>query len=75
MNETIHRQASTILRLKHVKARTGLARSTIYHHIKAGTFPRSIPLGPRAVGWLESDVSNWIAQRVEMARDNANRTA
>jgi prophage regulatory protein len=56
-------------------ARTGLARSTIYHHIKAGTFPLPTPLGPCAVGWLESDVSNWIAERVEMARDNANRAA
>ena len=57
-----------------VGARTGLARSTIYHHNKAGTFPRSIPLGPRAVGWLESDVSNWIAERVQMAWDSTNRS-
>jgi len=69
-----YQQGLSILRRKQVEARTGLARSTIYHHIKAGTFPRSIPLGPRAVGWLESDVSNWIAERVQMARDNANRS-
>ncbi len=45
-----NQQALSILRRKQVEARTGLARSTIYHHIKAGTFPRPIPLGPRAVG-------------------------
>lgn len=66
-------QGLSILRRKQVEARTGLARSTIYQHIKVGTFPRPIPLGPRAVGWLESDVSNWIAERVQMSRDSANR--
>ena len=68
-------QGLSILRRKQVQARTGLARSTIYHYIQAGTFPRPIPLGPRAVGWLESDVSNWIAERVQMARGNATRSA
>ncbi|MBI3918308.1 MAG: AlpA family transcriptional regulator [Betaproteobacteria bacterium] len=68
-------QGLSILRRKQVEARTGLARSTIYHHIKAGTFPRPVPLGPRAVGWLESDVSNWIAERVALARDNTKRFA
>ena len=70
-----NQQGLSILRRKQVEARTGLARSTIYHHIKAGTFPRPIPLGPRAVGWLESDVSNWITERVEIARDNVKRSA
>jgi prophage regulatory protein len=69
-----YQQGLSILRRKQVQARTGLARSTIYQHIKAGTFPRSVPLGPRAVGWLESDVNNWIADRVQMARDRANRS-
>ncbi len=70
-----YQQGLSILRRKQVEARTRLARSTIYHHIKAGTFPRSIPLGPRAVGWLESDVNNWIAERVQIACDNTNRSA
>ena len=69
-----NQQRLSILRRKQVEARTGLARSTIYGHIKAGAFPRPIPLGPRAVGWLESDVSNWIAERVQLARINANRS-
>ena len=66
------RQAPTILRRKQVQARTGLSRSTIYQNIKDGIFPRPIPLGPRAVGWLESDVSDWIASRVKMARGHGN---
>jgi prophage regulatory protein len=70
-----YQQGLSILRRKQVEARTGLARSTIYHHIKAGTFPRPVSLGPRAVGWLESDVNNWIAERVQIAQDDsANRS-
>ena len=64
MNEPIHRPHSTIRRLRQVTARTGLARSTLYEAIKAGQFPSPVALGPRAVGWLESDIEAWIAARV-----------
>ena len=60
----------SILRRKQVQARTGLSRSTIYLYIKEGLFPKSVALGPRAVGWIESDVSEWIAKRVQITRAN-----
>ena len=54
-----------ILRLPEVKAKTGFGRSTIYAAIDTksganGEFPRSIRIGARAVGWLESDIDQWI---------------
>lgn len=58
----------SILRRKEVQARTGLARSTIYLYIKSGLFPKPVALGPRAVGWIESEVSDWIAERLKMTR-------
>ena len=64
-------QPHTILRRKQVEARTGLRRSTIYQRIQAGTFPRPVPLGARAVGWLESEVNAWIAERIRIARGDA----
>ena len=67
MAETIQRNPA-FLRRRQVEARTGLARSTIYQYIKAGVFPRPVPLGPRAVGWLESGVNEWIAERLRIAR-------
>jgi prophage regulatory protein len=57
-----------ILRLKQIKERTGLSRSTIYALIKAGQFKAPISLGARAVGWLESDVSEFIESRVKASR-------
>jgi len=57
----------TILRLALVKQRTGLSRSSIYSGVKQGTFPAQISLGPRAVGWLESSIDEWIASRVALS--------
>jgi prophage regulatory protein len=74
MAQTIQREPA-ILRRKHVETRTGLSRSTIYRYIKDGVFPKPVPLGPRAVGWLESEVSEWIAERVKIARDGSRRLA
>jgi prophage regulatory protein len=57
----------TILRLALVKQRTGLSRSSIYSGVKQGTFPAQISLGPRAVGWLESSIDEWIQSRIELS--------
>lgn len=58
----------TIIRLPRIKERTGLSRSTLYSLIKEGKFPAPIQLGARAVGWLESDVSEFIESRVKASR-------
>lgn len=58
----------TILRLRQVLARTGLARSTLYERVRLGEFPKPISLGPRSVGWIDSDVSGWIVGRIEASR-------
>ena len=70
MAQSIQREPA-FLRRKQVETRTGLSRSTIYQYIKDGAFPKPVPLGPRAVGWLESEVSDWIGERVKIARDGS----
>jgi prophage regulatory protein len=61
--------AYQILRLPQVKNQTGLSRSSIYQRIAENKFPRQIDLGGgRAVGWLESDIQNWIRQRLAESR-------
>ncbi|WP_417473291.1 helix-turn-helix transcriptional regulator [Luteimonas mephitis] len=59
---------TVILRRQMVQARTGLSRSTIYLRVSQGTFPRPIPLGSRAVGWLEDEVEAWLQAQVASAR-------
>lgn len=63
--------AERILRLPAVKVRTGLSRSTIYSRISAGTFVTPIKIGPRSVGWLESEIQAWIELQVTASRSLA----
>jgi len=56
------------IRLPCVIEATGLSKSTIYARIAEGTFPKQIPIGPRLVVWVESDIQNWIAEQVAAAR-------
>lgn len=57
-----------ILRLRSVLSRTGLSRSMAYDLMAKDQFPKPIGLGARAVGWLESEIDAWIAQRVKASR-------
>ncbi|MEQ6886470.1 AlpA family transcriptional regulator [Salicola sp. Rm-C-2C1-2] len=54
-----------IIRLREVMELTGLARSTIYKYVEAGTFPQPVPLGGRSVGWVEQEVEDWVMARIE----------
>lgn len=57
-----------IYRLPEVMRRTGLSRSTIYELIGREQFPTQILLGPRAVGWVAEEVSDWIGARIRTSR-------
>ena len=54
-----------ILRMPAVVAMTGISRSRIYVAMGRATdpFPRPIRLGPNSVGWLKSEVVEWIRTR------------
>lgn len=64
--------ANVVLRLPAVKAKTGLSRSSIYSFMFEGRFPEAIPIGVRAIGWLEREVDAWIAGQ-EQARNIAQK--
>ena len=74
MQQKNHREPA-ILRRPQVQQRTGLSRSTLYQYNKDGEFPKSIALGPRSVGWPESDISDWIAGRVKISRSAGGQQA
>ncbi|ELA9315113.1 AlpA family transcriptional regulator [Vibrio parahaemolyticus] len=57
------------LRIQDVMSLTGLGRSTIYKFMDEDIFPKTIPLGGRAVGWLESEIEEWMESRLAL-RDN-----
>ena len=61
------------LRLPEVMKRTGLSRSTIYVRLAEGRFPRPVALGGRAVGWIEAEVEEWVAERIAESRFGDDR--
>jgi prophage regulatory protein len=62
-------QTVKILRLPGVMQKTGIARSTIYDWVNPKsprydeTFPKQRRLGQQSVGWLESELDDWLLRR------------
>jgi prophage regulatory protein len=60
---------SKILRLRRLKEKTGISRSSVYNKLNPrskyydATFPKPIRLGAASVGWLEADVEAWLVSR------------
>lgn len=52
-----------VLRPKAVRRHLSLSRSAIRARLADGDFPVPIKLGPRAIGWLRSDIDAWLASR------------
>jgi prophage regulatory protein len=59
-----------ILKLKEVIQKTSLARASIYRLIAEGKFPKQIKLSERSAGWLESEINDWLTNRIA-ERDRA----
>jgi len=60
--------ASKILRLPDVLQRCGLSRSSLYALMTEGQFPKSVKISMRSVGWVESDLDDWVQNRIDMTR-------
>ena len=56
--------ADRFISLPEVLTRTTFSKTQVYRLIRAGRFPRAVPLGPQRVAWLESEVEVWMAERV-----------
>lgn len=53
-----------ILRMKQIRAQTGVPPSTVYDHINKGLFTHPIKMGERISGWLESEVNAILGARI-----------
>ena len=54
-----------ILTIQEVVTRTTLCKTVIYSLIKEGTFPPSRDISSGRVGWLESEIDDWILQKFQ----------
>ena len=62
-----------LLRMKEVRQRTGLSRSSIYLLESQQRFPRRLKPTPGTSAWLEDEIQAWIADRVR-DRDSGTST-
>ena len=53
-----------IIKLKTVLEMTSLSRSTIYDYISRDLFPKQVKIGENSVGWVLSEVEDWINDRI-----------
>lgn len=60
--------SATLIRLSEVQRRTGYSKAWIYRLMGQGKFPLSIKIGSRAIAFVESEVNDWINQRIEESR-------
>lgn len=67
-------QGKRIIRRPAVEQKTGLSDSQRDALEACGRFPRRVPLGARAIGWVEDEVDEWVAQRIA-ARDDPEQAA
>lgn len=58
----------SLIRLTEVQRRTGYSKAWIYRLMSNREFPASVKLGSRAIAFVESEVDEWIAERIA-ARD------
>ncbi|MBA4711158.1 MULTISPECIES: AlpA family transcriptional regulator [Citrobacter] len=60
--------SNNLLRMPEIMRRTGYGKAWIYRLISQGKFPRPIKIGSRSIAFVESEVDDWINQRIEESR-------
>lgn len=59
---------NTLIRLPEVQRRTGYSKAWVYRLMSQGKFPTSVKIGTRAIAFIESEVDEWISQRIAESR-------
>ena len=64
-----------LLRRDEVEDLVGLATTSVYRLMRAGSFPEPVRVGARAVRWRRSELEEWLAGRPYSHGDGVNRRA
>ncbi len=66
--KTSNEKPQSLMTMAQTTKKTTQCKSLIYKHIKEGKFPQPIKLGGRRIAFLESEIDEWIAERVKESR-------
>jgi prophage regulatory protein len=70
-----------IIRMKAVQEKTSLSRTLIYDKQREGSryfdpsFPKTVPLGAQSVGFVESEIDEWIEARIRIRASRGGQIA
>lgn len=54
-------QPQRLIRIKEMLKLIGISRATLHRWIKSGSFPQPKEQNGRALGWTETQYSNWLS--------------
>ena len=49
-----------VLRWNQLRDRVPAGRTTVWRWERDGKFPKRFKIGPNSVGWMESEVNDWL---------------
>jgi prophage regulatory protein len=58
----------SLIRLSEVQRRTGYSKAWLYRLMSQGKFPTSVKIGTRSIAFVESEIDEWINQRIAESR-------
>ena len=64
-----------LLRRAEVEDLVGLATTSVYRLMRAGSFPEPVRVGARAVRWRAADLDEWLASRPLSHGDGIRRAS
>lgn len=57
-----------LIRFSKVQKRTGYSKAWLYRLMNQQRFPAAIKIGPRSIAFIESEIDEWINQRIAESR-------
>jgi prophage regulatory protein len=62
-----------LIRLRELQARLGgVSRTTLWRWERNSDFPTRVQIGPNTVAWIESEIEEWLAGRVNRLNGHAH---
>jgi prophage regulatory protein len=58
----------SLIRLSEVQRRTGYSKAWLYRLMSEQRFPAAIKIGSRSIAFIESEIDEWIKQRIAESR-------
>lgn len=60
--------SQNLIRMPETMRRTGYGKAWLYRLISQDRFPKPVKIGSRSIAFVESEVDEWINQRIAESR-------